>query len=190
MRIAWGERVGCKSRFALVFKNSAGRRCGFRVKMRGTSSLHGKLTGDFGNASEAGRISDCLPSRVFTKKQSLCNFRLLQQNLPEADVDLRADTEHSRAILQRPLSGWKPTRTVPPVVDGLTRKRGPSKCLSRRNGPGSRIASTFSASRQSDTPTLLDGSLRTITRGWRSRAPPILAGHGFCARGGCCRATC
>jgi hypothetical protein len=31
---------------------------------------------------------------------------------PEADVDLRADTEHSRAILQRPLSGWKPTRTV------------------------------------------------------------------------------
>src|SRR5215469_16482121 len=87
MRIAWGERVGCKSRFALVFKNSAGRRCGFRVKMRGTSSLHGKLTGDFGNASEAGRISDCLPSRVFTKKQSLCNFRLLQQNLPGADND-------------------------------------------------------------------------------------------------------
>src|SRR5215471_19438698 len=112
------------------------------------------------------------------------------RDAPEADVDLRADTEHSRAILQRPLSGWKPTRTVPPVVDGLTRKRGPSKCLSRRNSPGSRIASTFSASGQSDTPTLLDGSLRTITRGWRSRAPPILAGHGFCARGGCCRATC
>src|SRR5215469_17780444 len=86
MRIAWGERVGCKSRFALVFKNSAGRRCGFRVKMRGTSSLHGKLTGDFGNASEAGRISDCLPSRVFTKKQSLCNFRLLQHYLPEAEL--------------------------------------------------------------------------------------------------------
>jgi len=33
-----------------------------------------------------------------------------------------------------------------------------------------------------DTPTLLDGSLRTITRSWRLRAPPILAGHGFCAR--------
>src|SRR5262245_55458949 len=27
-------------------------------------------------------------------------------DVPEADVDLRADTEHSRAILQRPLSGW------------------------------------------------------------------------------------
>src|SRR5215469_10516436 len=85
MRIAWGERVGCKSRFALVFKNSAGRRCGFRVKMRGTSSLHGKLTGDFGNASEAGRISDCLPSHAFAKKQALCNLRLLQQNWSKAE---------------------------------------------------------------------------------------------------------
>ena len=32
-------------------KNSAGRRRGFRVKMRGTSSPYVKLTGDFGKAT-------------------------------------------------------------------------------------------------------------------------------------------
>ena len=36
-------RLCCKSRFALVIKNSAGCRRGFRVRMRGTSSPHVKL---------------------------------------------------------------------------------------------------------------------------------------------------
>ena len=36
-------RFCCKSRFALVIKNSAGCRRGFRVRMRGTSSPHVKL---------------------------------------------------------------------------------------------------------------------------------------------------
>jgi hypothetical protein len=51
-------RYCCKSRFALVIKNSAGRRFGFRVRMRGASSLHAKRIGDFGNATEGIRISD------------------------------------------------------------------------------------------------------------------------------------
>src|SRR5262245_52710430 len=89
--------------------------------------------------------SEHIPSGLPPRADIVAAFGHFRK-VPEADVDLRADTEHSRAILQRPLSGWKPTRTVPPVVDGLTRKQGPSKCLSRRNSPGSRIASTFSAS--------------------------------------------
>src|SRR5438105_15429014 len=80
-------RYCCKSRFALVCKNSAGRRRGFRVKMRGTSSPHGKLTGDFGKANEAIRISDRLPVRVFAKNWSPCNFGLLQQYLHFSDIE-------------------------------------------------------------------------------------------------------
>src|SRR5215831_21027371 len=76
----------CKSRFALVIKNSAGRRFGFRVRMRGTSSPHVKRTGDFGNATEAIRIGDQFPSRYFAKNPELCNLRLLQQNLPGGDL--------------------------------------------------------------------------------------------------------
>lgn len=63
-------------RFGLEVKNSEGRRCGYRVKMWGTSSLHVKLTGDFDNASAAGRIGDCFPPRTLAKNKSLCNFRL------------------------------------------------------------------------------------------------------------------
>jgi hypothetical protein len=76
-------RYCCKSRFALGFKNSAGRRRGFRVKMWGTSSPHVKLTGDFGNASEAIRIGDCFLFHVFAKKSAPCNLRLLQHNPPQ-----------------------------------------------------------------------------------------------------------
>jgi hypothetical protein len=49
--------------FALVTKNSPGRRRDFRVKMWGTSSPDDKLTGDLGNVIEStqigGRRSDC-----------------------------------------------------------------------------------------------------------------------------------
>jgi hypothetical protein len=72
-------RLCCKSRFALVVGNSAGRRCDFRVKMWGASSPHVKLTGDLANVSDAIRIGDCFPFRNFAKNQSPCNFRLLQQ---------------------------------------------------------------------------------------------------------------
>jgi hypothetical protein len=56
-------RFCCKSLFALVIKNSPGRRRDFRVKMWGTSSPDDKLTGDLGNVIEStqigGRRSDC-----------------------------------------------------------------------------------------------------------------------------------
>jgi hypothetical protein len=74
----------CKSRFALVVGNSAGRRCAFRVRMWGASSPHVKLTGDFANVSDAIRIGDCFPFRNFAKNSSPCNFRLLQQYRPDS----------------------------------------------------------------------------------------------------------
>src|SRR5215467_14394346 len=73
-------RFCCKSRSALVKKNSAGCRRGFRVKMWGTSSPYAKLTGDFRNATEAIRIGDCVSSQVFAKNSAPCKFRLLQHN--------------------------------------------------------------------------------------------------------------
>jgi hypothetical protein len=68
------------------FKNSKGRRRGFRVKMRGTSSPHAKRTGDFGKANEAMRIGDYFPPRVFAKNWSPYNFGLLQQYRHDSDV--------------------------------------------------------------------------------------------------------
>src|ERR1700749_1091802 len=76
----------CKSRFAQGVGNSAGCRCGFRVKMRGTSPPHVKLTSDFANTSETIRIGDCFSFDSFAKNSSACNFRLLQQYLPGADI--------------------------------------------------------------------------------------------------------
>src|SRR5215510_8756062 len=84
-------RFCCKSRFALVTENSAGRGRGFRVKMRGTSSPRDKLTGDFGNAIEVIRICDYFPFGLFAKNLWPCNFRVLQQNRPIADAERRAD---------------------------------------------------------------------------------------------------
>jgi hypothetical protein len=78
-------RLCCKSRFALMVKNSAGYRRGFRVKMWGASSPHVKLTCDLANVSDAIRIGDCFPFRNFAKNQSPCNFRLLQQYHPGSD---------------------------------------------------------------------------------------------------------
>jgi len=79
-------RLCCKSRFAQGVKNSAGRRRGFRVKMRGTSSPYVKPRGDLGKATAATRIGGCFSPPVFAKNWSSCNFRLLQQNLPTRDI--------------------------------------------------------------------------------------------------------
>ena len=48
-------RYCCKSLFALMIKNSAGCRHGFRVKMWGTSSPDDKRSGDLGNVIERHR---------------------------------------------------------------------------------------------------------------------------------------
>jgi hypothetical protein len=89
-------RYCCKSRFALVVGDSAGRRCDFRVKMWGASSPHVKLTGDLANVSEAIRIGDCFPFCNFAKNQSPCNFRLLQQYRP--DNDCASDLPRGREV--------------------------------------------------------------------------------------------
>src|SRR5262249_46075618 len=80
-----------------MIKNSASRRFGFRVRMRGTSSLRAKRTGDFGNAIADTRIGDWSPSRVFAKNSEPGNFRLLQQ--------YRHDSDLLRCPLRSPLSG-------------------------------------------------------------------------------------
>jgi hypothetical protein len=98
-------RLCCKSHFVLMLKNSAGRRFAFRVRMRGTSSAHAKRTGDFGNATEAIRIGDQFPSRVFAKNFEPCNFRLLQQYLPGADSCTAAYSARERALAIR-VSGF------------------------------------------------------------------------------------
>jgi len=75
----------CKSLFALVIKNSPGRRRDFRVKMWGTSSPGDKLTGDLGmieTTQIGGRRSD----RLMAGKLSRGNFGLLQQYLPLGDI--------------------------------------------------------------------------------------------------------
>jgi hypothetical protein len=79
-------RYCCKSRFALGVGNSAGCWCDFRVKMRGASSPHVKLTSDFANTGEAIRISDCFSFDSFAKNSSLRNFRLLQQYRHTSDI--------------------------------------------------------------------------------------------------------
>src|SRR6476619_6679279 len=60
-------RYCCKSLFALMIKNSPGRRRVFRVKMWGTSPPEDKLAGDLGNVigatSIGGRRSDFFYSR-------------------------------------------------------------------------------------------------------------------------------
>jgi len=72
-------RYCCKSLFALMIKNSAGCRHGFRVKMWGTSSPDDKRSGDLGNVIEStqigGRRLDCLTA----ENLSPGNFELLQQ---------------------------------------------------------------------------------------------------------------
>ena len=42
--------------------------------------------GDFGSATEAVQIIDLFALQVFAKNLDRCNFRVLQQNLPKADL--------------------------------------------------------------------------------------------------------
>jgi hypothetical protein len=73
------DRFCCKSLFALVIKNSPGRRRDFRVSVGGTSSPDEKLTRDLARVIEAisieGRASDCLTAG----KLAPGNLGLLQQ---------------------------------------------------------------------------------------------------------------
>src|SRR6516162_4990945 len=79
-------RFCCKSLFALLIKNSLGRRRDFRVKMWGTSSPDGKLTGDLGNAIESTEIDGRRSRRPLAGKLSPGDFRLLQQYRPDPEV--------------------------------------------------------------------------------------------------------
>ena len=79
-------RYCCKSLFALVIKNSPGRRRDFRVKMWGTSSPDDKLTGDLGNVIEATQIGGRQSDRLMAGKLSPSNFGLLQQYLPASVI--------------------------------------------------------------------------------------------------------
>ena len=90
----------CKSPFARGVGNSAGCRCDFRVKMRGTSFPHVKLTSDFANTSEAIRIGDCFLFDRFAKNSSPCNFRLLQQYLHERAEISWAEHVRSAQVFQ------------------------------------------------------------------------------------------
>src|ERR1700730_15659123 len=64
-------RYCCKSLFALLIKNSFGRRRDFRVKMWGTSSPNDKLTDDLRNVIEAtskgGPRSDFLQQEIWRR---------------------------------------------------------------------------------------------------------------------------
>jgi hypothetical protein len=100
-------RYCCKSRFALVVENSAGRRCDFRVKMWGASSPHVKLTGDLANVSDAIRIGDCFPFRNFAKNQSPCNFRLLQQYRSTTDIRGCSKTLLFDYLVGKGEQGWR-----------------------------------------------------------------------------------
>ena len=64
-------RFCCKSLFALVAKNSLGRRRDFRVKMWGTSSPDDKLTGGLANVTEAISIDGCGSDRTHGGKISI-----------------------------------------------------------------------------------------------------------------------
>ena len=96
-------RYCCKRLFALVIKNSPGCRCGFRVKMWGTSSPGRKLTGDLGNVIEVIKIGDRRSDRLMAGKLSPGNFGLLQQYLPGADIRSAASLD----VIQSPHQQWQ-----------------------------------------------------------------------------------
>jgi hypothetical protein len=84
LRESANGRFCCKSLFALLIKNSFGRRRDFRVNMWGTSSPGDKLTGDFGNEPDATSISDRGLFGPLAGNLSRGFFRLLQQNRHKA----------------------------------------------------------------------------------------------------------
>src|SRR4051794_24415920 len=89
-------RLCCKSLFAPLIATFSSCRRGFRVNMWGTSSPGDKLTGDFGNEPDATSISDRGLFRLLAGNLSPSVFRLLQHNLPEADISSRlSELSHS-----------------------------------------------------------------------------------------------
>ena len=78
-------RLCCKSLFPLGIKNSPACRRDFRVKMWGTSSPDGKLTGDLASAIDNTNIDGRRPDGLLAGNLSPGNFRLLQQYRPTAD---------------------------------------------------------------------------------------------------------
>src|SRR5215469_10358166 len=96
-----GGRYCCKSLFALLIKNSLGRRRDFRVKMWGTSSPDGKPTGYFASAIENTNIDGRRPDGLLAGNLSPGNFRLLQQHRPFSAVAI--------GCRSRQLSGVKRT---------------------------------------------------------------------------------
>jgi hypothetical protein len=84
-------RFCCKSRFAQGVKNSAGRRRGFRVKMRGTSSPYVKFRGDLGKATAATRIGGCFSPPVLSARNGL----LAMSALCSLSMATRTSNRHS-----------------------------------------------------------------------------------------------
>ena len=80
------NRYCCKSRFAQVVKNSAGCRRRFRVRSGGTSSSHARRIDGLGSATTTMRIGDYGALQVLAKNSDRCNFRILQQYVPQADI--------------------------------------------------------------------------------------------------------
>jgi hypothetical protein len=101
-------RFCCKSLFALVIKNSPGRRRDFRVSVWGTSSPDEKLTRDLARVIEAisieGRASDCLTAG----KLAPGNLGLLQQYRHVVCVPPRLTYDRSQMSsgLERGHSFW------------------------------------------------------------------------------------
>src|SRR5882724_9649393 len=93
-----GITLCCKSRFALVIKNSPGCRRDFRVKMWGTSSTDDKLTRDLGNVIETTQIGGRRSDRLTAGKLSPGNFGLLQQYLPGSDIALALPGRRAKGV--------------------------------------------------------------------------------------------
>jgi hypothetical protein len=83
-------RFCCKSLFALLIKNSFGRRRDFRVKMWGTSLPDDKLAGDLGNAIGATSIGGRRSVFFTARNLGPGNLGLLQQYRHEREVLSRA----------------------------------------------------------------------------------------------------
>ena len=106
-------RYCCKSLFAPGFKKSAGYRRDFRVKMRGASSPHVKLTGDFGNAIEIVRIGECFPFLVSREIRRPATFDFCNTigQKPTNHRELKLDqcpllSESGQTIAAQRLSAW------------------------------------------------------------------------------------
>src|SRR6476646_5862450 len=89
-------RLCCKSLFAPLIANFSSCRRGFRVNMWVNSSPGDKLTGDFGNEPDATSISNRGLFRLLAGNLSPGVFRLLQHNLPKADLALTKSRHLSR----------------------------------------------------------------------------------------------